>query len=93
MLQYIRNVHSLDSNIQGSEETPRISTGLFFGFCCEMTLEQFQYLETTLKNQNSIHEEIKNRLKLEDAGYNSVQSLLSSSLLSKSVKIKIYREL
>ena len=42
-------------------------------------------------NQSSIHEEIKNRLKLGNACYHSVQNLLSSSLLSKNVKIRIYR--
>ena len=42
-------------------------------------------------NQNSIHDEIKSRLKLGNACYHSVQNLLSSSLLSKSVKIKICR--
>ena len=31
------------------------------------------------------------RLKSENAGYHSVQNLLSSSLLSKNLKIKIYR--
>jgi hypothetical protein len=55
------------------------------------TLEQFQYLGTTLTNQNSIHEEIKSRLKSGNACCHSVQTLLSSSLLSKSVKIKIFR--
>jgi len=39
----------------------------------------------------SIQEEIKSRLKLENACYYSVQNLLSSSLLSKKLKIKIYR--
>ena len=48
-------------------------------------------LGTTLTNQNSIQEEIKSRLKLGNACYHSVQNLLSSSLLSKNVKIKIYR--
>ena len=42
-------------------------------------------------NQNSIQEEIKSRLKSGNACYHSVQNLLSSSLLSKNIKIKIYR--
>ena len=40
---------------------------------------------------NSIQEEIKRRLKLGNACYYSVQNFLSSSLLSKKLKIKIYR--
>jgi hypothetical protein len=56
------------------------------------TVEQFKYLGTTLTNQNSTHEEIKSRLKSGNACY-SVQNLLSSSLLSKNVKIKIYRNI
>ena len=54
-------------------------------------LEEFKYLGTTLTNQNSIQEEIKYRLKLGNAFYYSVQNLLSSSLPSKTLKIKIYR--
>ena len=54
-------------------------------------VEQFKYLGTTLTNQNSIQKEIKRGLKLGNACYYSVQSLLSSSLLSKKLKIKIYR--
>jgi len=48
-------------------------------------------LGTTLTNQNSIAEEIKSRLKSRNACYHSVQNLLSSRLLSKNLKIKIYR--
>ena len=55
-------------------------------------VEEFKYLGTTLTNQNSIQEEIKCRLKLGNACYYSVQNLLSSSLLSKTLKIKIYIE-
>jgi len=54
-------------------------------------VEEFKYLGTTLTNQNSIHEQIKNRLKSRNACYHSVQNLLTSSLLSKNLKIKIYR--
>ena len=54
-------------------------------------VEEFKYLGTTLINQNSIQEEIKSRLKLGNACYHSVQNLLSSSLLSKNLKITIYR--
>ena len=42
-------------------------------------------------NQDSIHEGITSRLKSGNACYHSVQNLLSSSLLSKNVKVKIYR--
>ena len=54
-------------------------------------LEAFKYLVTTLTNQNSIQEEIKRRLKSGNACYHSVQNLLSSSLASKNLKIKMYR--
>jgi len=54
-------------------------------------VEEFKYLGTTLTNQNSIAEEIKNRLRLGNACYHSVQNLLSSRLLSKHLKTKIYR--
>jgi hypothetical protein len=54
-------------------------------------VEEFKYLGTTLRDQNSIQEEIKRRLKLGNACYYSVQNLLSSRLLSKNLKIKIYR--
>jgi hypothetical protein len=54
-------------------------------------VEEFKYLGTTLTDQNSIQEEIKSRLKLGNACYHLVQNLLSSRLLSKNLKIKIYR--
>ena len=54
-------------------------------------MEDFKYLKTTLTNQNSIQEEIKSRLMSGNACYHLVQNLLSSSLLSKNLKIKIYR--
>ena len=44
-----------------------------------------------LNYQNSIQEELKSRLKSGNACYNLVQNVLSSSLLSKNIKNKIYR--
>jgi hypothetical protein len=48
-------------------------------------------LGTTLTNRNSTQEEIKSRLKSGNACYYLVQNILSSSLLSKNLKVKIYR--
>jgi hypothetical protein len=41
--------------------------------------------------QNLIQEEIKGRLNSGNACYHSVQTLLSSRLLSKNIKIRIYK--
>ena len=54
-------------------------------------VEEFKYLGITLTNKNSIREEIKSRMKFGNACYYLVQNLLSSSLLSKKLKIKIYK--
>jgi hypothetical protein len=54
-------------------------------------VEEVKYLGTTLTNKNSIQEEIKSRLNSGNACFHSVQNLLSSSVLSKNLKIKIYR--
>jgi hypothetical protein len=55
------------------------------------SVDQFRYLGTTLTNRNLIHEETKSRLKSGNACYHSVQILLSTSFLSKSITIKICR--
>ena len=53
-------------------------------------LEHFIYLGISLMNQNSFHEEIKCRLQSGNTFYYVVQNLLSSSLLSKNIKVQIY---
>ena len=77
-------VMSRDQNAQRNHSV-RIDNSTF------ERVEEFKYLETTLTNQNSIQEEIKRRLRSGNACYHSVQSLLSSRLLSKNLKAKIYR--
>ena len=79
-------VMSRDQNA-GRIQSVRIDNSTF-----EM-VEGFQYLGATLTNKNSIAEEIKSRLRSGNTCYHSVQNLLSSRLLSKNLKLKIYRVL
>jgi hypothetical protein len=51
----------------------------------------FKYLGTILTVQNCMHVEINSRLNSRNACYHLVQSLLSSCLLSRNVKVKIYK--
>jgi hypothetical protein len=57
----------------------------------EHNVATFKYLRTTLSNQNDIHDEIKSRLNSGNDCYYSVQNLLSSRLISKNLKVKIYK--
>jgi hypothetical protein len=56
-------------------------------------VEEFRYLGPTLTNQNSTQEETKIGLKSVNTCFHSVQNLLSSNLLTKHIKIKIYRSI
>jgi hypothetical protein len=55
------------------------------------SIVKFKYFKTTLTNQNGIHNEIKSRINSGNACYYSVQNILSSHLISKNLKIKIYK--
>jgi len=54
-------------------------------------VEHLKNMGRTLKNQSSIQNEITSRLKSRNVCYHWVQNLMSSSLLSKNIKIRIYR--
>ena len=79
------SVHASQDQNAGQSHNIKIDNSSF------ERVEQFKYLGTTLTNQNSIKEEIKCRLMSGNACYHLVQNLLSSSLLSKNIKIKIYK--
>jgi hypothetical protein len=49
------------------------------------------YLGKTITNENMIQEEIKRRLNSGIACYQSVRNVLSFRLLSKDIKIRIYK--
>jgi hypothetical protein len=52
---------------------------------------KFKYLGTTFTGKNCMHEEFTSRLNSVNACYRSVQSLLSSRLLSRNLNVKIYK--
>ena len=51
-------------------------------------MEEFKYLRAIMY---SIQEEINSRLKSVNASYHWVQNILSSSMITKNLKMKIYR--
>jgi hypothetical protein len=66
----------------GNKHSIKVANGSF------EDVANFKYLETTLRDQNCIYEEIDSRLNSGSACYHSVQSLLPSHLLSRNVKVK-----
>ncbi|KAJ4427100.1 hypothetical protein ANN_24715 [Periplaneta americana] len=62
-----------------------------FGDLSFEEVEKFKYLGATVTNINDTREEIKCRINMGNACYYSVEKLLSSSLLSKNLKVRIYK--
>jgi sorting nexin-29 len=80
--QYVIMSHHLNS---GQNQNIRTANESF------ENVAKFKYLGMMLTNQKDIHDEIKSRLNSGNACYYSVQNLLSSHLISKNLKIKIYK--
>ncbi|KAJ4425570.1 hypothetical protein ANN_27765 [Periplaneta americana] len=77
-------IMSRDENIVRNEN---IKTGnLSFG-----EVEKLKYLGATVTDIDDTREEIKHRIIMGNACYYSVENLLSSSLLSKNLKVRIYK--
>ncbi|KAJ4431742.1 hypothetical protein ANN_20345 [Periplaneta americana] len=56
-----------------------------------LSFEKFKYLGATVTNINDTLEEMKHRINMGNACYYSVEKLLSSNLLSKNLKVRIYK--
>ncbi|KAJ4428052.1 hypothetical protein ANN_24066 [Periplaneta americana] len=81
-------VYADDVNILGeNSQMIRENTGILL----EAKVEKFKYLGATVTNINDTREEIKRRINMGNACYYSVEKLLSSSLLSKNLKVRIYK--
>jgi hypothetical protein len=50
---------------------------------------KFEYLEMTITYQNNIHKQVRNRPKLGNTSYHSVQSLFSCGLLPRNLQINV----
>jgi hypothetical protein len=70
---------------EGQKHSIRIANGSF------EDMAELKYLRTTQKDQNCMHEEIKSRMNSGNDCYHSVQCLLSSRLLSRNLKVEIYK--
>jgi hypothetical protein len=60
---------------------------------CFEYVAEFRYLGTTNTNQNLIQEKVQRKLNSGNACYHSVQNLLSSDLMYKILKIRIYKSM
>jgi hypothetical protein len=72
----------LDRRLGGPQSRP--------GGCGEEKNVLLLHLEVTIRNQNHVHEEIKNRLNSRNSWYRSTLYVLSSRLLAKNINIKLH---
>jgi hypothetical protein len=73
------------------QQNAGLNHGIKVGNRCFENVARFRYMGTIITNQTLIQEKIKRRLNSGNDWYHSVQKLLSSCLLSKNIKIRIYK--
>ena len=83
------NAHNTKYMVMSRDQNVGRSHSMKIDNSCFERVEDFKYLGRNLTNQNSIKEEIKNKFKSGNACHHSEQNLLSSSMLSKNLKIKL----
>ncbi|KAJ4426675.1 hypothetical protein ANN_26473 [Periplaneta americana] len=77
--------------IMSRDENIVLNGNIIIGNLSFEEVEKFKYLGATVTNINDTREEIKHRINMRNACYYSVEKLLSSSLLSKNLKVRIYK--
>ncbi|KAJ4436564.1 hypothetical protein ANN_16597 [Periplaneta americana] len=77
--------------IMSRDENIQRNGNIKIGNLCFEEVEKFKYLGATVTNINDTREEIKHRINMGNACYYSVDKLLSFSLLSKNLKVRIYK--
>jgi hypothetical protein len=86
LLTYADDVNLLGNSIDTIE---KINRDIKLANRSFENVSQFKYLGTTVTNQNLVQKEIKRRLSSGSTCFHLVQSLLSSRLLSKNLKMGI----
>jgi hypothetical protein len=75
------------SRHQNEGQDHNLMTGVKFF----INVAKIKYFEATVTNHNYTHKQIKSRLNSWDAYSYSVQNILSSCILCKNLKLKIYK--
>jgi len=71
----------------------KIATYRLIGNKSSKCVEKFKYQNTAVTNQNYLHEKIKSSFNSGNSCYHLVQNLLSSSLISKNMKIEMFKNI
>jgi hypothetical protein len=85
----IENVRKTNYMLMSPHQNARHKHNITTANRCFENVANLEYVSTTVTNQYLIHEEIKNRLYLDNAWHQSFQNLLSFRLLYKNIKINI----